>query len=115
MFKRFIIALGLASLGWAQPPAYVAPGDSLGEGVQSADASYRTQPYSFVNVIAKQLGVDFPIPLIQDGPLTSVLSVKGRTRIDPTVATFDLAVSGADTTSILNQAATTPIPGNFGR
>jgi len=109
MFQRFIIALGLASLAWAQPPAYVALGDSLGEGVQSADASYRTQPYSFVNVIAKQLGVDFPLPLIQDGPFTSVPSVKGRTRIDPAVATFDLAVSGADTTSILNQAATTPI------
>jgi phospholipase/lecithinase/hemolysin len=109
MLKRFVIALGFVSLAWAQPPAYVALGDSLGEGVQSADASYRTQPYSYVNIIATQLGANFPLPLIQDGPLTTVFSVKGRTRIDPTVATFDLAVSGADTSSILTQAATTPI------
>jgi len=99
----------LASLAWAQPPAYVALGDSLGEGVQSADASYRSQPFSYVNRIAAQLGVNFPLPLIKDGPLTTVFSVNGRTRIDPTVATSDLAVGGADTTSILNQVAGTPI------
>jgi lysophospholipase L1-like esterase len=109
MLKRLILTLGLASLAWAQPPGYVALGDSLGEGVQSLDASYRSQPFGYVNLIATQLGVNFPLPLIQDGPTTTVLSVTGRTRIDPTVETFDLAVSGADTTSILNQAATTPI------
>jgi len=109
MLKRLVVALGLASLAWAQPPGYVALGDSLGEGVQSADASYRSQPYSYVNHIATQLGVTFPLPLIQDGPFTTVESVSGRTRIDPSVETFDLAVSGADTTSILTQAAGTPI------
>jgi hypothetical protein len=109
MLKRLVVTFGLASLAWAQPPGYVALGDSLGEGVQSLDASYRSQPYSYVNLIATQLGVNFPLPLIQDGPRTNVNSVTGRTRIDPTVETFDLAVSGADTTSILNQSATTPI------
>jgi lysophospholipase L1-like esterase len=109
MLKKLIIALGLASLAWAQPPAYVALGDSLGEGVQSADASYRTQPYSYVNVIATQLGATFPLPLIQDGPFTTIFSVTNRTRIDPTVESGNLAVSGADTTSILSQAAATPI------
>jgi hypothetical protein len=109
MLKRLVVTFGLASLAWAQPPGYVALGDSLGEGVQSLDASYRSQPHGYVNLIATQLGVNFPLPLIQDGATTTVESVTGRTRIDPTVETFDLAVSGADTTSILNQAATTPI------
>jgi lysophospholipase L1-like esterase len=110
MLNKLIIAFGLAAtLAWAQPPGYVALGDSLGEGVQSADASYRSQPYSYVNVIATQLGVNFPLPLIQDGPFTDVFSVTNRTRIDPTVESPNLAVSGADTTSILTQSATTPI------
>jgi len=109
MVKRLILALGLASLAWAQPPAYVALGDSLGEGVQSADASYRTQPFGYVNLIATQLGVNFPLPLIQDGPFTDIFSVTNRTRIDPTVASPNLAVSGADSTSILTQVAGTPI------
>src|SRR3984957_11365196 len=109
MLKRLAVTFGLlASLAWAQP-AYVALGDSLGEGVQSADASYRTQPFSYVNRIAAQLGVNFPLPLIKGTATTTVESVKNRTRIDPTVATFDLAVSGADSTSILTQAAGTTI------
>src|ERR1700733_5152578 len=109
MLKRIFLALGLASLAWAQPPAYVALGDSLGEGVQSADASYRTQPFGYVNLIATQLGVNFPLPLIKDGPFTTIFSVTNRTRIDPTVASPNLAVSGADSTSILTQVAGTPI------
>jgi len=108
MLKRLVLALALASLTWAQP-AYVALGDSLGEGVQSADASYRTQPFSYVKRIADQLSVKFPLPLIEDGPFTTIFSVNGRTRIAPSVAAFNLAVSGADTTSILTQAAGTPI------
>src|ERR1700722_5802548 len=101
MFKRFIIVLGLASLAWAQPPVYVALGDSLGEGVQSADARYRTQPDSYENLIAAELGVTFPLPLIKGTPFTIIESVNGRSRIDPTVASPNLAVSGADSTSIL--------------
>ena len=109
MYKKLIFALSVAALAWAQPPAYVALGDSLGEGVQSADASYRTQPYSYVNLIATQLGANIALPLIQDGAFTTIFSVNGRTRIDPGVETFNLAVSGADTTSILSDPAGTPI------
>ncbi len=109
------VCLGLATLGVAQsptvvqPPAYVALGDSLGEGVQSADASYRTQPFSYPNVIAKQMGVSFPLPLINDNPFAFIETVKGRARIDPTVAGTNLAVSGATTDSILNEVAGLPI------
>jgi lysophospholipase L1-like esterase len=109
MLNRIVAAFGLAALAYAQPPAYVALGDSLSEGVQSADASYRTQPHGYVNLIATQLGANIALPLIQDGPYTTIFSVKGRTRIDPTVETNDLGVSGADTTSILSQSAGSPI------
>ena len=109
MLKKLVIALGLASLAWAQPPVYVALGDSLGEGVQSAEATYRTQPYSYVNLIAAELGIKFPLPLIKGTPFTIIESVNGRSRIDPTVASPNLAVSGADSTSILNEVAGTPI------
>ena len=109
MLKRLVVAaLGLTSLAWAQP-VYVALGDSLGEGVQSADATYRTQPFSYVNRIAIQLGLNFPLPLIQGTPFTIIENVTNRTRVDPTVASSNLAVSGADSTSILNQSAGAPI------
>lgn len=109
MLKRLVVALGLASLAHAQAPVYVALGDSLGEGVQSAEATYRTQPYSYPSRIATQIGVNFPLPLIMGGPFAIIESVSGRTRIDPTVASPNLAVSGADSTSILYEVAGMPI------
>ena len=87
----------------------VGLGDSIGEGVQSADASSRTQPSSYLTWIAKQMGVPFTLPLIKGGAFTSVATVRGRTRIDPTLAASNLAVSGADVNSLLNQQAGTPI------
>lgn len=111
MLKTLVFISGLVPLvfGQTSAPIYVALGDSLGEGVQSADASYRTQPFSYPNRIAAQMGVNFPLPLIKGGAFTFIESVKGRTRIDPTIAAFNLSVSGADSTSILNAIAGTPI------
>jgi hypothetical protein len=74
--------------------------------VQSADANRFTQPFSFLNLIASRMSAPFPIPLISTNPFASVSSVLGRSRIDPTLRTFNLAVSGADTESLLNKAAT---------
>jgi len=79
----------------AQVP-FVGMGDSIGEGVQSADASFATQPYSFLNLIAWRMGVSFPQPYIVSGLFSSVGSVSGRTRFDPSVEGLSLAVSGAD-------------------
>ena len=69
MLKTLAFIIGLAPLAFGQisSPVYVALGDSLGEGVQSADASYRTQPFSYPNLIAAQMGVNFPLPLIKGG------------------------------------------------
>jgi GDSL-like Lipase/Acylhydrolase len=85
---------------------FVGMGDSIGEGVQSADANLFTQPFSFPNLIALRMSAPFPIPLISTNPVASVSSVLGRSRINPTVRTLNLAVSGADTESLLNEAAT---------
>lgn len=87
------------------PVALVGMGDSIGEGVQSADANYATQPYSFLNLIAWRMGVPFPQPYIVSGFLSSVSSVSGRTRYDPSVASLNLAVSGADVDSLLRDRA----------
>lgn len=90
-------------------PLFIGLGDSIGEGVQSADAAYQTQVNTYLNLIAAQMNVAFPLPLIKTGIFDTIESVTGRTRISPTVLSSDLAVSGADSTSILNEQAGTPI------
>jgi lysophospholipase L1-like esterase len=80
---------------------FVGLGDSIGEGVQSADANQQTQPFSFLNFIAWRMAAPFPIPLIETGVFGAVGSTDGRTRIDPSVETLNLAVSGADLHSLL--------------
>jgi lysophospholipase L1-like esterase len=84
----------------------VGMGDSIGEGVQSADANSVTQLYSFVNLIASRFGATFPLPLIRTGLFAGVTSTQGRSRLDPSVRTRNLSVSGADVNSILFDAAT---------
>jgi hypothetical protein len=76
----------------AQVP-FVGMGDSIGEGVQSADASESTQPFNFLNLIASRLGTSFPLPLIRTGILGTVGDTSFRSRINPSVAGLDLAVS----------------------
>jgi hypothetical protein len=85
---------------------FVGMGDSLGEGVQSGDASAVTQSVSFLNLMAWRLGADFPLPLIKTNIWGAVGSVDGRSRYDLSKRTRNLSVSGADVTSILTDAAT---------
>jgi lysophospholipase L1-like esterase len=97
-------------IGAAQtPPPFVALGDSLGEGDQSADANQLTQPNVYLNLIATQMGVPFALPLIQTSPLGVVGETFNRSRINPSVMTPNLAVSGASTGSILNDSSGSPI------
>ena len=84
-------------------------GDSIGEGVQSADASFRTQPFDLWNLVAQQLGVSFPLPLIQSGPLSNIFSTKGRSRIHPQVPPLNLSVSGATIHEVLNDRFQPPV------
>src|SRR5258708_18926739 len=90
----FVFAAGPTNSQSTSPP-FIAMGDSLGEGVQSADASTRTQPFTFLNLVARQMGVTFPLPLIQSGALGIIGAVTNRSRVDPSIAASNLAVSGA--------------------
>lgn len=99
------LALGLPAL--AQQPQFVFLnlGDSIGEGVQSGDASIQTQTHSYPYVLAYILQIPFELPLIQSNPLGFVSGVDGRTRINPTVVSPNLAVSGADVGDLLRLQA----------
>jgi hypothetical protein len=83
----------------------IALGDSIGEGVQSADASMDSQRAAYLNWIAFKLGVPFGLPLIQSWPLGNVSSRQFRWRVRPHFHASNLAVSGADTDSVLNDRA----------
>jgi len=113
MFRKTVPAVCLAALSVVcaaqTPPPFVALGDSLGEGVQSADANQRTQPRGYLNLIAKQMGVPFALPLIKTSHVGAVGSPNGRSRIDLSVMTPNLAVSGATSGSILYDSASEPI------
>lgn len=101
------ISLSVSVVASAQAPVpFVGMGDSIGEGVQSADASAATQGYSFLNLIAWRMGADLSLPLIRTGLFGVVGSTVGRSRIDSTARSRNLAVSGADVSSILTDAAT---------
>jgi hypothetical protein len=102
----FFSVLPPSPVGAQSSPRLVGLGDSLGEGVQSADANTATQPWSFLNIIAWRMGASFPLPLIRTNPFGVVGSVSGRSRVDPTIRSFNLAVSGADVHAVLHDAAT---------
>jgi hypothetical protein len=89
-------------------PPLVGMGDSLGEGVQSAIAATPTQIHDYLKLIATQMGVTFPLPLLSTTPTAVIGNVAGRARLSPTVPAANLAVSGADSTSILNQQPVSP-------
>jgi hypothetical protein len=95
------------------PVPFVGMGDSIGQGVQSADASAATQGYSFLNLIAWRMGADLSLPLIRTGPLGAVGSTLGRSRINSAARSRNLAVSGADVDSILTDRATALTPGEI--
>ncbi len=107
--KKFVLCAIIAvlpySLAHARLPIMLGLGDSISEGVQSADASFRTQPFNYLNLIRKQIGLRFPLPLIKSGPLGVIEDASHRNRIFPFSASANLAVSGADVNSLLNDRA----------
>jgi hypothetical protein len=99
------LCLNLLAIDARGQVPFVGMGDSLGQNVQSADANYQTQPFSFLNLIAWRMGVPFPQPYIQTSWLASISSVDQRSRLDPSVEGYNLAVSGADVASLLRDRA----------
>lgn len=100
---------GAPTFAWASPPLMVM-GDSLGEGVQSADANLRTQPNSYAVRVARQAGLTFPVPYILSWPLGVVGETTFRRRLSPYTEGANLAVSGADSWSVLNDRALATFP-----
>lgn len=86
-------------------PAIIGIGDSIGEGVQSADAAWQTQVFGYLNLLSFQMGKDLSLPLIETSPYGFVNVTKGRTRIDPSVISTNAAVSGATINSLLYESA----------
>jgi phospholipase/lecithinase/hemolysin len=99
-----------ASAALAQPPALLGIGDSLGEGVQSANAFQESQPNSYLNRVARQMGVPLAQPLLSTSLFASVFADSGRARISPDSAPQDLAVSGATTENVLTATASAGTP-----
>ena len=90
-------------------PPFLALGDSITEGVQSADANLRTQPNTWASLIAQQMGAFFPLPLIRTTPLSDIGGTNGRVRITPQVSSPNLGISGATIHDLLYTAAAQPI------
>ena len=108
LLSASFLLLGIAGAALAQErPMLVGLGDSIGEGVQAADANEHTQPASYLNWIAFKMQAAFPLPLIR----SSAIGVVGdtdparRRRISPGVASLNLAVSGADIEDLLDDRA----------
>lgn len=115
MGRMIVLAGGLFAVGVlssrAASPMFVGLGDSISEGVQSADANALTQPCSFVNLVARQAGAGLPLPLISVSPVGVVGDTTFRRRLAPYERGLNLAVSGADVASILDDRADAQRPG----
>lgn len=105
LFVGLVVAVLGFSLARAQAPVMLGLGDSIGEGVQSTDANYLTQPRSYLNLLALQIGIPFPLPLIETGPLGVVGDTSQRFRLFPDIEAANLSVSGATVSSLLTTRA----------
>jgi hypothetical protein len=84
--------MGVAALAApSQSVIYLGMGDSIGEGVQSGYANRWTQPWSYHAVIARQWGIDWPLPLIRTTPIGVVGEMLGRSRINPNLVSYNLS------------------------
>jgi hypothetical protein len=103
----FCLGAGLAA---QTAPPLIGIGDSLGEGVQSANAFYESQPNTYLKRVATQMGVPFAQPLLSTSLTASIFNDDGRSRVSPPTDPADLAVSGATTGNVLNMVANTGTP-----
>ncbi|MDY6971231.1 MAG: SGNH/GDSL hydrolase family protein [Thermodesulfobacteriota bacterium] len=100
-----LVVIGVLQAEAACASKLVGVGDSIGAGVQSADASWRTQPYSYLSFLAVQMHTPLSLPLILSGPFGKVYDTSSRSRLFPFVSGSNLAVSGANVSSLLNDRA----------
>ncbi len=86
-------------------PAIASMGDSIGEGVQAADAAWQTQVFSYLNWVSFQMGGDLTLPFIQTNLFGLVGNTSERSRVFPAEINTNVAVSGATINSLLNERA----------
>lgn len=91
-------------------PVLVGMGDSIGEGVQGADAAWQTQVFSYLNFLGFSMGAGNSLPLIQSNIFGAVGNTENRSRIEPDIISNNIAVSGATLHSLLNSAADATSP-----
>lgn len=95
----FTLALPLSA---AADTTHVAiMGDSISEGVQSADASWSTQALTYGNWVTAMLGSPASLPFLHQSLLGLVGNPAGRGRFYPDAITDDVAVSGASLSDLL--------------
>lgn len=99
------IALPLTSTAAESRPALVGMGDSIGEGVQAADAAWQTQMFGYLNWINNQMATDLSLPLILSHPFATVGGTESRRRFEPGVVGTNVSVSGATVHSLLYDRA----------
>ncbi len=88
-------------------------GDSIGEGVQAADAAWQTQIYAYGAWVAKQLGAELIIPYIQTTPVGVVGDTSTRQRLSPYDVANNVSVSGANVADALIKKADADTPGSI--
>ena len=98
----FLCAPGSMALA---APVVVGMGDSIGEGVQAADAAWPTQMFSYIHLVSFLMGAPTTIPFIQTHLFGMVGNTDGRSRVAPSVVATNVAVSGADVNSVLHARA----------
>lgn len=103
LFSIFLCSIP-AAIAQTQPP-FIGMGDSLGEGVQSANAFSISQPRTYLNLVAAQMNAPFQQPLLSTGLWAFIGDVKGRSRLNSSAVPVDLAVSGATLNDVLNTTA----------
>lgn len=101
---------GLATLSMSvgtsiAQPILASMGDSIGEGVQSGDAAWQTQVFSYLSWVNFQMGADLTLPFIQTNLFGIVGNTTDRFRIFPDTINTNVAVSGATVSSLLNDRA----------
>jgi phospholipase/lecithinase/hemolysin len=110
-FHKCYLTLTLAASSvLAQSQPLIGIGDSLGEGVQSANAFEESQPNTYLNRVAHQMGAPFAQPLLSTSLTASIFTDSGRARISSTTDPADLAVSGATTENVLTATASSGTP-----
>ncbi len=114
--KRFLLLslLGFAVVfmpvgGLVAQPAFIGMGDSIGEGVQSGDAAWQTQLFSYLNWISFQMGGDISLPFIQTNLFGIVGNTSDRSRIFPSEINTNIAVSGATINSLITERASAQV------